>query len=135
MGGPEKAPGDGLAVAYLGLLAFIFAGVAALSCFAPNLMLAPLDEVLVTNAGKAEVRAAYGGLFGAAAFVYGLGSRKARWRGPALSFGMIVLGGFVFGRLVSLAMDGAPALEGWLTLAAEITGLTIAGALTWARRR
>lgn len=117
---------DTLARVELGLLTLIFALVAGLGLLAPHVLFDPVHVVLQEPAALAEIRAAYFGLFGTAAFVYQLGARRAGWRRPALRLAALVLGGFTLGRLWSLAADGVPSWVGWVNLSAEGLGFVVA---------
>lgn len=121
----------------LGLAAAIFALVAVLALTAPAVLFDPIGVALPRPEGAAEVRAAYFGLFGGAAVLFAAGARDPTLAPLALRAVAVVLGGFVTGRLVSLALDGMPSPIGWATLGVEATGLVLACALlaTGASRR
>lgn len=120
---------------YLSVLTAIFAVVAVLAALSPEVLFDPITVDLgVDPAGRAEIRAAYLGLFGTAAAGFGLGSWRAPWRRPATIAAVLVLGGFVAGRLFSLAVDGVPNAIAWAMIAAEATGLLIGLALAWRGR-
>ncbi len=117
---------NGLERGLLGFMVLIFAGVALSGWFAPSLLFDPIGETISTPAALAEVRAAYGGLFGAAALVFAGALRDPRRAEFAFRFGTTVLAGFVFGRLYSLVIDGTPqALVAWLALGFESLGLVL----------
>ncbi len=120
----------------LGLLAAVFAVVAALACFAPQLLFGPIGLSLDSSAVAAELRAAYTGLFGLAAWIFARGALHEDRRAFALSAAAIVLGGFTLGRLVSLVLDGAPGNAlAVANLVAESVGFCAALALVLGRRR
>jgi len=123
-------------VAFLGLLAAVFTLVAALACFAPHLLFEPIGLSLDSSAVAAELRAAYTGLFGLAAWIFARGALLEERRGLALSAAAIVLGGFTLGRLVSLGLDGAPDNALAVTnLVLESLGFCAALVLVLLRRR
>ena len=117
---------DRFAQLALGIASAIFALVACLGWFAPDTLMAPIGVEMTDAAGYAEIRAAYGGLFGGAALVYGMGVARPAMRSHAIVLMAVVLGGFVFGRIVSLALEGVPNPFALATLALETTGLIAA---------
>lgn len=117
---------DPLTRALLWLLTAVFAVVAGLGLLAPWVLFDTVHLALGEPAAHAEIRAAYFGLFGTAAWAFQQGARHARWRRPALVLGALILGGFTTGRLLSLVLDGAPSWVGWVNLTAESLGLVAA---------
>ncbi len=119
----------------LWLLASVFTGVAVIGLCVPSLLFDPTGLTLDTLAGVAEIRAAYGGLFGGAAYIFAMGAREPTRREQALFLAVLVLGGFVLGRLLSWGLDGAPeAPVAIINLVAESVGL-VAVFLLWRGRR
>jgi hypothetical protein len=112
-----------------------FAAVAVLGWFAPDVLFRPIGVSIGDAAGYAEVRAAYGGLFGAGALVFAAGALRPDVTAFALRFGVLVLRGFVFGRLYSLGVDGVPNAVAFAALAAEVIGLFVCAAALRARGR
>ena len=92
----------------LSVLSLVFAVVGCLGFFAPGVLFEPLGLQLESSAVLAELRAAYGGLFCTLAVAFGVGAARAEHRASALLLAVLVLGGFVLGRLISWGMDGAP---------------------------
>lgn len=117
---PERS---GFERVVLGAMAAIFGGVALLGWFAPDVLFAPIGVEIGEPAGYAEVRAAYGGLFGACALVFVRALRRPELSGLAFRFGAMILAGFVFGRIYSLAVDGVPNALAFTALTAESVGL------------
>jgi len=110
----------------LWVLACVFAGVAGIGMCAPTVLFDPTGIALDTGAGAAEIRAAYGGLFGAVAYVFLDGAREPTRRRQALFVAVLVLGGFVLGRLVSWCVDGTPSAPvAIVNLAAESLGFVV----------
>jgi hypothetical protein len=58
--------------------------------------------------GLNEVRAQYGGFFLAAAVVNAFAIADARARGASYVVNVVIFGGLLLGRLVSLGLDGGP---------------------------
>jgi hypothetical protein len=123
---------DRLALAVLSVI-FLIVGVTGWA--SPDALFAPLGATFSDAAAYAEIRAAYGGHFVGAASFFAWGAWRPRWAGPALIFAAVVLGGFVFGRLISLVVDGVPSAVAWLTLGAESFGLVVTVGLSLANRR
>ena len=119
----------------LGLLALVFAGIAAVGLLAPHALFEPTGLHLDTIAGVAEIRAAYGGLFGGAAYVFVIGARDAVHRRLALTMAVLVLGGFTLGRLFSWGADGTPDVPVAMVNLVRLTGGHSATALELANRK
>ena len=112
----------------------VFLIVALQGFLVPRLFMAPVEIELTNASALAEVRAGYGGCFGALACVFFLGARCESWRRSSLGVGGVVLSVFVMGRLLSLAVDGMPNLFSLGILAAEATGAT-ACVWQWRKKR
>jgi len=111
---------------YLSVLAACFALVALLAALSPEVLFDPITVDLGHDpAGRAEIRAAYLGLFGTAGVCFGVGARRTGWRQPATWAAVLILGGFVAGRLISLGIDGVPNTVAWATVVLESLGLVI----------
>jgi hypothetical protein len=105
-------------------MVLVFGGVALCGWFAPGILFDPIGVSFSEPAGPAEVRAAYGGLFGATALMFVSALREPERARAAFAFGATVLAGFVFGRLYSLGVDGLPSAPvAWLALSFESLGL------------
>ncbi len=72
------------------------------------------------------IRAAYGGAYLGIAALFLLGLLRARLRPFSLLAVAILFGGFAFGRLVSIAFDGAPVALYLAVLAFEVTFAVLA---------
>lgn len=107
----------------LGAFALGFGIVATLGWFAPDLLFGSIGVRIDDAAGYAEIRAAYGGLFGASSLAFVAGIQRPELRVWSLRWGALVQMGFVFGRLVSLGLDGVPAWPAWVALSGELVGL------------
>jgi hypothetical protein len=125
---------DRLCVGGLGLLAAIFGLVAVLGLLAPHLLFDPIEVVIENPSGLAEIRAAYGSFFFASAGLFALGASRPHLRNTALLWAAVVLSGFVFGRLVSLGLDGVPNAVALGNLVAELIG-AVAAFVLWYKRR
>jgi len=89
---------------------------------------------LETPSARAELRAAYGGLFGGAAAAFAVGARRPALRQPVTAFAAIVLGVFSFGRLLSLAVDGPANTMAQAMQALEGAGFVAALGFWWRGR-
>ena len=65
-----------------------------------------VDFELESNSALAEFRAMHGGLSLALALLHGGAAVRGAWLRPALLMSSTVTGGLLFGRLVSVAVDG-----------------------------
>jgi hypothetical protein len=97
---------DVFVMGVLGIVAFFFAATGLFALARPRAFGGSLGLVLDGASGANEVRAKYGGFFLltgllAAAALAGLSPRP--W---ALIAIVVVFGGLIFGRLISLALDG-----------------------------
>lgn len=75
-----------------------------------------VDAKNYLRSGAGGVAIAAGAVMIAGAFVPALGM-------PGMVLAVTILGGLVFGRLVSLALDGSPGPVSWISGALEATGL------------
>jgi len=123
---------DRMAQAGLVTLALIFACVALIGWFAPDLLFEPIGVALATPDGRAEIRAAYGGHFFGWALVFATGAVRPGLRRWALAGAAVVLWGFVLGRVVSWGLDGAPGMVGIAIALVESCGAGAALGLWWA---
>jgi hypothetical protein len=100
---------------------------------APQKMLALHGLLLTTVSAYSDVRAGYGGLYTALGLVFLGGAASAQLRNLALLMLAAVTGGLAAGRLLSLAVDGAPSWTAWALMAIELaTSLAVAAvALRW----
>lgn len=114
---------------YLYVMSVVFFLVALQGWFLPTSLMNPIGVTMPEAAGLAEIRAAYGGLFGTASLCFLVGARRPRLRSISIAVSVCILSGFVFGRLFSLAVDGVPSTFGltWLTI--ESVGLAVGGTL------
>ena len=119
----------------LGLLALVFGVLALIFFFYPVLLFGPISVSEGPPALWAELRAGYGGLFGTAAIIFGASVRRTEWQESALAVAALILAGFVFGRCLSLVLDGVPENPiAIINLVAEAISC-VAVALFWRRRR
>lgn len=97
----------------LGSIALTCAGtmmlvVGALHLVAPKMMMeAPAIQLTTVN-HLHVIRAAYGGAYLGIAALFLLGLLRSQLRTFALLSVAVLFGGFAFGRLVSIALDGMP---------------------------
>jgi hypothetical protein len=82
--------------------------VGVLHLIAPQMMMeAPAIQLTTVN-HLHVIRAAYGGAYLGIAALFLLGLRRERARTFSLISVTLLFGGFAFGRLVSIALDGVP---------------------------
>lgn len=82
--------------------------VGALHLVAPQMMMeAPAIQLTTVN-HRHVIRAAYGGAYLGIAALFFLGLLRDHLRAFALLSVAVLFGGFAFGRLVSIALDGMP---------------------------
>ncbi len=115
-----------LTVAGLWLLAGIFTLVAVMGFAVPVQFTRPNRLEPDNPSALAEVRAAYGGLFGGLAVLFALGARDASIRPTALLIATVVLGVFAVARVVSRAVDGKPNGFSLTMHVVETTGFVLA---------
>lgn len=93
------------ALAGAGLMMLV---VGALHLMAPQMMMeAPTIQLTSVN-HRHVIRAAYGGAYLGIAALFLLGFLRDHLRAFALLSVSVLFGGFAFGRLVSIALDGMP---------------------------
>lgn len=96
-------------------------GVGALHLVAPQMMMeAPAIQLTTVN-HRHVIRAAYGGAYLGIAALFLLGLFREALRPFALIAVAVLFGGFAFGRLVSIALDGVPVGLYLAVLAFEVT--------------
>ena len=117
------------------LLTVIFTIVSLQGFFLPVPLLEPVEIVLETASGLAEVRAAYGGAFAALAFLMFLGARNEAHALLALQVVTIVLGGCTLGRALSFVLDGKPNSFSILMHGVEAFGFLVGAFLVIARSK
>jgi len=107
--------------AILVLAALVFAGVAAASLLFPHAMAVPLGYRLDNVDALSEFRAVYVGLWLATAVLLALAAKRVE--DPLLGdIGALLILGQVFGRLVSLVLDGVPGPRLWPMCVVELAG-------------
>jgi ABC-type uncharacterized transport system permease subunit len=103
----------------------------------PQAMLALHGLELTTISAYSDVRAGYGGLYVSLGLVFLGGVVSGQVRELALLMLAAVTGGLAAGRLLSLAVDGAPSWTAWVLLAIELlAALSVAAvAVHWQQPR
>jgi hypothetical protein len=109
-----------LTLAAAGFVAF---GLALL--VAPGL-LALVDLEPVTPTARSDARAIFGGMELGVGVLLALCARRPEWHRVGLTAQGVALGGAVTGRLVSLAVDGAPRPVTFALAALELVGAALA---------
>lgn len=125
------------------IVSAVFLGVGWIGLNDPEVLLDPVGIQLPSEQAEAvaratamnEARATYGGMHVAMGLFFLGGVFVGRVRGIALTVALVYLTGLVTGRGVSIALDGPPALAGWLLLAGEVAGIVLVASALWKRRR
>lgn len=108
------------------LSAVVFLAFGSAFLFFPIRMASLVSMELSVPSAVIDVRATYGGfVIGMAAFFWLCSSREALIR-PGLMAQAVSLGGFVFGRSIGLAVDGAANSLIYVLLVGEISGCALA---------
>ena len=110
------------------LIAAAAAGVGVFGLMSPERIGDLVSFMLLDNGARGEVRAIYGGMSLAIAFILVWGAIRGRKGRPWLLSVAIAFGGLATGRVVSLMLDG---LTGYTVLAGVLEG-AIAGFLAFA---
>lgn len=115
----------------LPVLTLIGAGVmmlipGVLYIFNPQMMLADAGMQLRSVNEFHVIRTAYGGAFLGTAAVFFMGAWRSELRRGALLAVVLLLGGYAFGRLVSMGLEGAPAPLYFGILSAELVFVALA---------
>ena len=105
---------------YLGLTGALFVIFGLMGLVQPIPMLAGFGYEVSGPHALIESRAMYGGVFITAGLLMLVALFREALAAPALWFAVVYLGGLVAGRLVSVAVDGAPAGYFWGFIALEI---------------
>lgn len=100
--------------------------VGGLHLVAPQMMMATPGIELTSVNHHHIIRAAYGGAYLGIAALFLSGLVRPAQRGFALLAVAMLFGGFAFGRLVSLALDGVPVALYLAVLAFEMTFAALA---------
>jgi hypothetical protein len=138
LGRPPKTPTDSQdrwTSRALALLALVFGALSLVSFLRPTILSAPIGLSEGPPALWAELRAASGSFFGSTAVFFGMAARRPEWQGRPLGLAMLILGGFVMGRCLSILLDGFPSnpiAQG--NLAVECVAFAVALSL-WRRHR
>jgi hypothetical protein len=82
--------------------------VGTLHLLAPQMMMETPKVALTTVNHLHVIRAAYGGAYLGIAALFLIGLLRGHMRAFALLAVAVLFGGFAFGRLVSIALDGVP---------------------------
>ncbi len=111
--------GVGLARIYLALNGTIWALLGLYGILAPDDLADWVDYDLTTALARLEFRAMYGGLCVAVGFLHFLGFRP-RWIALATGASVVLVGGLLAGRIVSLVVDGFAGLTAALLVGGEL---------------
>jgi hypothetical protein len=109
--------------------------VGALHLVAPQMMMEAPAIQLTTINHRQVIRAAYGGAYLGIAALFLLGFLRDHLRAFALLSVAVLFGGFSFGRLVSIALDGMPVGLYLAVLAFEMTFAALAFSALQAEER
>lgn len=80
----------------------------------------PISSALI------DVRATYGGSVLGAAIFFALCAMKEAWVRPGLVAQAVILGGFIFGRVIGIIVDGQPNGAIYILLVGEVAGCALA---------
>jgi uncharacterized protein DUF4345 len=111
---------------FLLLTGVVFAAIGVYTLVDPAQTLALVGLQVIEVSSRNEMRAVYGGLNLAVGLYLCAAFGNAGLRPAALTFIALITGGLVFGRLVSLVVDGMPNTAIWYFLAIEVTGCVLA---------
>lgn len=111
---------------FLLLTGIVFAAIGIYALIDPAQTLALVGLQVIEVSSRNEMRAMYGGLNLAIGLYLCAAFRNAGLRSAALTFVALITGGLVFGRVVSLVVDGLPGTTIWLFLAIEVTSCVLA---------
>jgi hypothetical protein len=101
----------------------------------PDAMLSMHGLLLTTASAYSDVRAGYGGLYVSLGLVFLGGAASSQMRELALLMLAAVTAGLAAGRLLSLALDGAPSWTAWILLVIELgAAVAVASLVMWRRR-
>jgi len=105
--------------------AVVFGGFGVAFLLFPSFMASAVGIELLTPSAAIDFRATYGGLeIGLAAF-FAICASKKSWIHPGLVAQAVSLGGFAFGRIVGLILDGTPHPVIYYLLVAECAGCAL----------
>ena len=104
----------------------VFLGLGAMSLIAPTNLTRLVEIAMPTRIAIMEVRGVYGGFFFGTGFLFLLFARHEPWFRPGLIAQASIFGGFVLGRVVGIAIGGAPNPFIIALLVGEIVGLVVA---------
>ena len=99
---------------------------AAVFLFVPTYGTSFVGAELPIPSAKIDVRATYGGSVLGVAIFFALCSMRAAWVRAGLVAQAVVLGGFIFGRVVGIIVDGEPNVAIYVLLVGEIAGCALA---------
>ncbi|HEX8130031.1 MAG TPA: DUF4345 domain-containing protein [Pyrinomonadaceae bacterium] len=75
---------------------------------------------------RIDARATYGGYFLGTAIFWAMCAKRAAWLRAGLSAQAVILGGFVFGRVAGIVIDGGANAAIYVLLFGEIVGVALA---------
>ncbi len=111
---------------FLLLTGVAFAAIGIYALVDPAQTLAPVGLQVIEVSSRNEMRAVYGGLNLAVGLYLCAAFGNTGLRAAALTFVALITGGLVFGRLVSLVVDGMPSTTILLFLAIEVASCVLA---------
>ena len=103
----------------------LFLGMSAVAFVRPERIVATVGTTELTRDGRNEVRAVYGGFGLAVALLLGASFVLPTMRAGILISVAASIFGMAAGRIVSVAVDGAPGFYPWLFLVGEVA-MTVA---------
>ena len=107
------------------LSAIVFGGFGVAFLLFPLLMASIVGIELPTPSAVIDVRATYGGLEIGLAMFFTICAFRESWIRPGLVAQAASLGGFAFGRIIGLILDGTPQPVIYYLLVAECAGCVL----------
>jgi hypothetical protein len=107
------------------LSAIVFGGFGIAFLLFPLFMASVVGIELPTPSALIDFRATYGGFEIGLAIFFAICAFREEWIRPALAAQAVSLGGFAFGRIIGLTLDGAPQTIIYYLLIAECAGCGI----------
>lgn len=129
---PDRLGDRGSARVVLWLVGAVWAVIGAWAIGDPAAMASSVELGVESSLARLEVRAMYGGLSLALAFLHFVASTRAVWVPQALAASAITGVGLVSGRVLSIAVDGYSGMTAIILIGTELTWIA---SCVWAGQR